>query len=500
MSASESQLLEPGDIVHVWVLRGKKLAAKDSNGKSDPYVKLFYGGKKWKSTIKKKTLGPIWQEDTPRSEWQVEVPKDCPQEMRLEVWDYDKLSSDDFMGQAVIDLSKLSTAVSVLHLPLSARPSRTERVSGEITVQASIKPGVKTVASASDGKKGKEARKKYRSLDAFFVGPDGKPRFKAKALLSELQDIDSGKPPIDWIGSYSFSKKLSFWTLLTRTIFSCDEATLGDELEEVSTALVARILEGGADPTVRSGPNDGNPLIDRAPPLWLAVWNGLVGVMCLLLKDHPDPDAACHTRTDGHTPLMAASQKFNLKAIEFLLKEAKASPSKGNETDTDALMMICNWGGPPSKTIPAIQLLLDNGADINHIASFAQNTALHMAAENGHPAITEFLLENGAKVIPNDAGITPLHSALWKKHQQLALMLVAPTAEAGLLELPMKANNNGPGQVIANMTALGCAVARGMKAAFEKLVEAGADLDAPFMFAGRSEKTVRELAKTASYL
>ena len=35
-----------------------KIAA-DTNGKSDPYVKIYFQGKKWKSKIKEKTLEPV---------------------------------------------------------------------------------------------------------------------------------------------------------------------------------------------------------------------------------------------------------------------------------------------------------------------------------------------------------------------------------------------------------------------------------------------------------
>ena len=47
------------------VLRGRDLAACDSNGLSDPYVKLTYQKVKAKTQIIRKTLNPVWNEAFP---------------------------------------------------------------------------------------------------------------------------------------------------------------------------------------------------------------------------------------------------------------------------------------------------------------------------------------------------------------------------------------------------------------------------------------------------
>lgn len=48
--------------LHVRVQEARNLAAKDSNGLSDPYVRLQLGSSKAKSKIIYKNLNPVWNE------------------------------------------------------------------------------------------------------------------------------------------------------------------------------------------------------------------------------------------------------------------------------------------------------------------------------------------------------------------------------------------------------------------------------------------------------
>ena len=94
--------------IQVW--QGRNLAAKDSNGLSDPYVKYIAyddkGKKLWKikSTVEKKTLNPDWGGQRcivpERKLKNVET-------VNIEVWDKDTYSSDDFMGKVVFPLREL---------------------------------------------------------------------------------------------------------------------------------------------------------------------------------------------------------------------------------------------------------------------------------------------------------------------------------------------------------------------------------------------------------
>ncbi|XP_048851536.1 double C2-like domains, delta isoform X1 [Brienomyrus brachyistius] len=84
----------------VGIIRCAHLAAMDSNGYSDPFVKIVLqpeAGKKskYKTSVKKKTLNPEFNE-----EFFYEVPHDqlAKKTLEISVWDYDLGMSNDFIG------------------------------------------------------------------------------------------------------------------------------------------------------------------------------------------------------------------------------------------------------------------------------------------------------------------------------------------------------------------------------------------------------------------
>ncbi|EGB11285.1 hypothetical protein AURANDRAFT_11830, partial [Aureococcus anophagefferens] len=89
------------------LVQGRGLAIKDKNllskgGSSDPFVKFEvtggdYAAKPFKSSIKKKTLQPVWREI-----FQVPLKQDAEQDnpvVDVTVYDHDEVSSPDFMGR-----------------------------------------------------------------------------------------------------------------------------------------------------------------------------------------------------------------------------------------------------------------------------------------------------------------------------------------------------------------------------------------------------------------
>ena len=78
--------------IKVVLVEGRNLPSADPNGKSDPYVRLEFGGQKKKSKTVKKTLNPVFNET-----FEFEVGKSSDNTLRLLVYDWDRLVSDDFL-------------------------------------------------------------------------------------------------------------------------------------------------------------------------------------------------------------------------------------------------------------------------------------------------------------------------------------------------------------------------------------------------------------------
>eukprot|EP01115_Flamella_aegyptia_P005472 TRINITY_DN22_c1_g1_i3.p1 TRINITY_DN22_c1_g1~~TRINITY_DN22_c1_g1_i3.p1 ORF type:complete len:351 (+),score=103.71 TRINITY_DN22_c1_g1_i3:22-1074(+) len=88
--------------LHCRVLSAENLIAADFMGKSDPYVVIKVGYVQVKSSCKKKTLNPTWNEDLEMGIYDKHLQKD----VRIEVFDKDTVS-DDSLGTAKIPFSSI---------------------------------------------------------------------------------------------------------------------------------------------------------------------------------------------------------------------------------------------------------------------------------------------------------------------------------------------------------------------------------------------------------
>ncbi|KAK4014704.1 multiple C2 and transmembrane domain-containing protein isoform X2 [Daphnia magna] len=88
--------------LHVVLKQGRDLAAKDSCGTSDPYVKFKLGNKViHRSKTVYRDLNPIWEEDFYAHVDDLNTP------LHIRVFDYDWGLQDDFLGAATFDLNQL---------------------------------------------------------------------------------------------------------------------------------------------------------------------------------------------------------------------------------------------------------------------------------------------------------------------------------------------------------------------------------------------------------
>ncbi|XP_057789979.1 probable ADP-ribosylation factor GTPase-activating protein AGD11 isoform X2 [Salvia miltiorrhiza] len=100
---STAGMVEFVGLIKVNIIRGTNLVVRDMVS-SDPYVVLSLGNQSMKTRVIKNNINPIWNECLMLS-----IPEDIPP-LKLHVYDKDTFSTDDFMGDAEIDIEPLLSA------------------------------------------------------------------------------------------------------------------------------------------------------------------------------------------------------------------------------------------------------------------------------------------------------------------------------------------------------------------------------------------------------
>nr|XP_029150769.1 probable ADP-ribosylation factor GTPase-activating protein AGD11 [Arachis hypogaea] len=102
-NSSLAGMVEFVGLIKVNVVKGTNLVVRDVVS-SDPYVVLSLGDQSVKTRVIKKSLNPVWNESLMLS-----IPENIPP-LKVCVYDKDKFSNDDFMGEAEIDIEPLVIA------------------------------------------------------------------------------------------------------------------------------------------------------------------------------------------------------------------------------------------------------------------------------------------------------------------------------------------------------------------------------------------------------
>ena len=172
--------------ITVRVLRATDLVAADKGGKSDPYMVVqAAGGKKAKTTVKKGTINPVWDETL-----ELSVPdENAP--IEFELWDHDKIGMNDSLGSAEIRLTQCAPGIpTALTVPLSTQGAVQAVVTWEPAEPEEVEEQTAGAAKAKETAKKKAAKEVEAMVAAALVDPELDELFR-RAMEKGLMEASS---------------------------------------------------------------------------------------------------------------------------------------------------------------------------------------------------------------------------------------------------------------------------------------------------------------------
>eukprot|EP00873_Tetraselmis_striata_P008653 jgi/Tetstr1/428917/TSEL_018893.t1 len=204
--------------LEVTVGRGIDLISCDRLGSSDPFVVLHYGQTRHKTQIKKNTLNPTWRE-LKFMRYQEGL------DLKLEVFDWDRVGSPDFMGTAMLSAAELSRAAGGEETPVTLKLSDVKSGSLELSF--------KRVAGAPKGRTRLSVTDDCGGLSP-MPSDTSSPMMRHRLSMKKRWDGGSAMPiqplsPQQAIGSATLepgSRSMSPFSALATTIYSSTTSIL----------------------------------------------------------------------------------------------------------------------------------------------------------------------------------------------------------------------------------------------------------------------------------
>ncbi|XP_061173076.1 uncharacterized protein LOC133182305 isoform X2 [Saccostrea echinata] len=186
-------MIEDKTFVDLTVLQAKDLMPADRNGLSDPYCSVLMGSKKvFKTSVKKNTLFPKWNEST-----SFQVLED---NHLLEIFVYDKdMISKDFLGKVILTIDKLkeiSHKGTAEWIPLQRTKSGQIQIKCTVTCTSSLEPVKKSRSLRRSG-----YQNSAKNNNDVFLPVVDTVHESDKGELSSGQDSMSPLPPDSVNGS-----------------------------------------------------------------------------------------------------------------------------------------------------------------------------------------------------------------------------------------------------------------------------------------------------------
>jgi len=223
-----------------------------------------------------------------------------------------------------------------------------------------------------------------RGWEVYLAARDGQAKVVTNLLLNEPEDERS-------------SLVNTLYTDGEQTTTPLIIAARNGHTTVVSTLLDSYNTDVEAEGVVKF---DGH-MIEGATALWCAAGAGHQAIVEALVSSGADVN---HVTKTNSTPLRAACFEGRLDIVRFLC-EKKADFHIANKYNNTCLMISCYKGHQG-----VVEYLLGAGADPNTKA-LCGASALHFSAEIGNVPIVQCLLDHGARMEPNEHGMTPLKAA-----------------------------------------------------------------------------------------